>query len=197
MTITMYHSCMAHRSPIDITLRPTTESDLRLIHSFELDPRANELAGTKPRDWPTFAARWAVILADKDGTATGVTPRVILADGVPVGSVNLSPYEGPESIGYWIGREHWGRGIATRAVEVMLRECPQRPIFATASASNHASLRVLEKNGFVEVSRCVTPATERAVERETVTLVLRCMGRGHAVGAGTRRQHAREHEGDR
>lgn len=164
---------MADRAPIDITLRPTTEGDLRLIHSFEIDPRANELAGSKPRDWPTFAARWAVILADKDGTVTGVTPRVILADGVPVGSVNLSPFEGPMSIGYWIGREHWGRGIATRAVELMLHECPQRPIFATASASNTASLRVLAKNGFAEVSRCATPESERAVARETVTLVLR------------------------
>ncbi len=143
------------------------------MHAFEIDPHANELAGTKPRDWQTFAARWATILADRDGSATGVTPRVILADGVPVGSVNLSPHEGLLSIGYWIGREHWGRGIATRAVELMLRESPQRPIVATAAASNIASHRVLEKNGFVECSRCLTPATERTVQRETVTLVLR------------------------
>ena len=85
----MYHARMVHRATIEITLRRTKEADLRLMHAFELDPHANELAGTKPRDWETFAARWAKILADRYGSATAVTPRVILADGVPVGSVNL------------------------------------------------------------------------------------------------------------
>lgn len=157
----------------EIRLRRTTEADVRILHAFELDPAANELAGTKPRDWPTFQARWAEILADPDGSATGVTPRVILADGALVGAVNIAPQDGLDAIGYWITREHWGRGIATRAVSLMLGEFTRRPVLATAAGHNLPSIRVLEKNQFVIVSRRMTPETARTVQRETVTLELR------------------------
>lgn len=163
---------MSWRVPTEIRLRRTTSGDVRLLHEFELDEASNALAGTKPRDWATFRARWEEILADDDGTRTGVTPRVIVADGVVVGAVNISPHEGRESIGYWIAREHWGRGIASRAVAMMLGEFVRRPLYATAAGHNVASIRVLEKNGFRVVSRSMTAETARTVRRETVTMVL-------------------------
>ncbi len=160
-------------TPPKLMLRPTTAADLPLLHAFELDGASNVLAGTKPRDWDTFRARWQQILADPDGSETGVTPRVICAECVVVGSVNISPDQGVDSIGYWIAREHWGRGIATIAVALMLREFTRRPLVATAAGHNAPSIRVLEKNGFVITSRSTTPETARTVPRETVTLVLR------------------------
>lgn len=159
-------------SPNEIKLRRTAADDVRLLHEFELDEASNALAGTKPRDWATFRARWEEILADVDGTRTGVTPRVIVAGGVVVGAVNISPHDGRDSIGYWIAREHWGRGIASRAVGLMLGEFARRPLYATAAGHNLPSIRVLEKNGFRIVSRRMTPETARTVQRETVTLVL-------------------------
>lgn len=156
-----------------VTLRRTTYADLTLLHAFELDGASNELAGTKPRDWGTFRARWEQILADPDGVVTGVTPRVVCADGVVVGSINILPDQGADSLGYWIAREHWGRGIATLAVALMLREFTRRPLFATAAGHNSPSIRVLEKNGFAITSRRSTPETARTLARETVTLVLR------------------------
>jgi RimJ/RimL family protein N-acetyltransferase len=164
---------MSGLSPPEIALRRTIATDIPLLFVFELDEASNTLAGTKPRDWPTFQARWTEILADRDGTATGVTPRVILADGVIVGAVNISPHDGRDSIGYWIAREHWGRGIATRAVALMLSEFSRRPLYATTAAHNLPSIRVLNKNGFEILSKCMTPETARTVKRATVTLVLR------------------------
>ncbi|MBL8764308.1 MAG: GNAT family N-acetyltransferase [Phycisphaerae bacterium] len=155
-----------------VTIRRTSAADIRTLHAFELDEASNELAGTKPRDWPTFQRRWTEILADPEGRATGVTPRVILADGVLAGAINISPQDGSDTLGYWIARTLWGRGIATRAVALLLREFTRRPIYATAAGHNVPSIRVLEKNGFEMVSRCVTPETSRTVQRETVTLVL-------------------------
>lgn len=169
----LYTSRMSPTLQPEIRLRRTTDADVRTLHGFELDEAANELAGTKPRDWPTFEARWAQILADFDGTATRVTPRVILADGVLVGAVNIAPQDGRDSIGYWIGRDHRGRGIATRAVALMLAEFTRRPLFATTAGHNHPLIRVLEKNRFKMLSRAATLATPRTVARETVTLVLR------------------------
>lgn len=154
-----------------ITLRPTRASDLPSLHAFETDAASNALAGTKSRDWPTFEARWKQILADTSGS-TGVTPRVIVLDGQVVGAVNISPSEGRHALGYWIAREQWGRGIASRAVGLMLAEFTPRPIYATAAATNLPSIRVLEKNGFRMVSRVRTPETARTIERETVTFVL-------------------------
>jgi len=159
--------------PAHIALRRTVVHDVPALYAFEMDPVANELAGTKPREWATFQARWAEILADPEGRSTRVTPRVILADGVLVGAVNIAPHAEEDSIGYWIGRSHWGRGIASRAVELMLREFSPRPLHATAAATNLPSLRVLEKNGFRIVSRERTPETQRCVARETISLILR------------------------
>lgn len=54
--------------------------------------------------------------------------------------------------GYWIGRRHWGRGIATAAARALLRHAREQSDFARLEASvfawNPASMRVLEKAGF-------------------------------------------------
>jgi RimJ/RimL family protein N-acetyltransferase len=164
---------MPTRATPAITLRRTRPEDVRLLFEAGCDEESNRLAGTKPRGWDEFLARWTEILADADGSATGVVPRVILADGRFVGSINIFPQDGLESVGYWIVREQWGRGIASAALALMLAECPTRPLHATASGHNHASLRVLEKHGFAVVSRQWTPETDRARARETVVLALR------------------------
>lgn len=145
---------------------------MRVLYGFEVDEASNALAGTKARSWEVFRARWEQILAEPDGGAAGVTPRVIVVGGELVGAVNISPMDGADSIGYWIARGHWGRGIATRAVSLMLGEFARRPLYASASGQNHASIRVLKKNGFEVVSRGMTPDTARTVQRETVVLVL-------------------------
>jgi RimJ/RimL family protein N-acetyltransferase len=54
-------------------------------------------------------------------------------------------------IGYVLHKDYWGRGIATEAVEVLLRfgfeELKLHRIFATCMTENLGSKRVLEKNG--------------------------------------------------
>ena len=54
-------------------------------------------------------------------------------------------------VGYWIGREFWGKGLATRALQELTGEVTQRPLHAWVATSNVASIRVLEKCGFVRV----------------------------------------------
>lgn len=169
----LYDPCVTPSSQPDIRLRRTILADVPILHAFELDEASNKLAGTKPRDWATFRARWMEILAESEDSTTGVTPRVILADGVVVGAINISPQDGADSIGYWIAHEHWGRGIATRAVALMLGEFKRRPLYATAAGHNHPSIRVLQKNGFEILSRYMTPETPRTVRRETVWLALK------------------------
>ena len=61
------------------------------------------------------------------------------------------------SVGYWLGREYWGHGYATEALKAMLENLIEDetetgkllPLFAHVHARNAASIRVLEKCGFV------------------------------------------------
>lgn len=55
-------------------------------------------------------------------------------------------------VGYWLGPEHWGRGIATAAVSALIEHVRANRLFARLEAAvfawNPASMRVLEKAGF-------------------------------------------------
>ncbi len=74
---------------------------------------------------------------------------------------------------YWIGREHWGTGIATRALAAFLAVQPVRPIRARAAKDNVASLRVLEKCGFQVTGEERGFANARGAEIAELVLELR------------------------
>jgi ribosomal-protein-alanine N-acetyltransferase len=56
-------------------------------------------------------------------------------------------------IGYWLGEPYWGRGIATIAIRHVVQYAFENTrlirLFAGIMEHNKASMRVLEKNGFV------------------------------------------------
>ena len=150
-----------------IALRPIVPADVPTLFEFECDPEGNRLAGTKPRDRETFMARWKEVFGDPT-----VIPRAITSGESMVGCICLFKQEGNDSIGYWIDREHWGKGCATRAIELFLQEVPTRPLRARVAAHNTASIRALQRNGFVITDRCQTAATERFEACERLTLML-------------------------
>ena len=76
-------------------------------------------------------------------------------DGALAGSVGLDPRTDIErvssEIGYWLGVDFRGRGIATAAVRTLTRHAHDlgfTRVYATAFAENGASRRVLEKAGY-------------------------------------------------
>jgi RimJ/RimL family protein N-acetyltransferase len=74
--------------------------------------------------------------------------------GELIGAVGAHLRDGPfPEIGYWIAREHWGRGYATEAAAAIRdwarRMFGCRAIVAGHFADNPASGRVLEKCGFL------------------------------------------------
>jgi len=153
--------------PASVQLRAVEAGDLPIFFAQQLDPEANRMAVVNPRDQEAFDDHWRKVLA-----STSSVTRTIVADGVVVGSVSCFSMEGLDSIGYWIGREYWGKGIASRAVALLLDEVPQRPLHARAARSNVASIRVLTKNGFVVTGYQHSPATERFPACEEAILIL-------------------------
>lgn len=57
------------------------------------------------------------------------------------------------TLGYWLGRPYWRRGIMTEAVDLLLRSQSKDfdLLLSRVSVENIASQRVLEKCGFVKV----------------------------------------------
>ena len=57
-------------------------------------------------------------------------------------------WDGDPELSYWLGKEFWGRGIATQALALFLDVVSVRPVYARVAKDNVGSIRVLEKNGF-------------------------------------------------
>ena len=70
-------------------------------------------------------------------------------------------------------RPGFGKGIASTALQLLLNEIQSRPLSAHVASSNRASLRVLQKSGFVVERAYLSPATDRYLECEETLLVLR------------------------
>ena len=79
---------------------------------------------------------------------------------------------GKSLVGYWIGREFWGKGIATKALAKFLEQIPTRPLHAYVATRNGASIRVLEKCGFSIVGRDRTPGDAHREEGDEVVMRL-------------------------
>ena len=129
-------------------LREVVEEDLPAFHEYECDPEAAAMAAFPSRDRDAFMAHWAKTLAN-DSALT----MTIVSDGEVAGNIGCWEADGQRFVGYWIGREFWGRGLATQALAELVGMVEARPLYAHVVQSNVASIRVLEKNGFVEVGR--------------------------------------------
>ena len=127
----------------EVRLRPVEDADVAVFFAHESDPVAAAMAGFPSRDRERFEARWAMLLGDD----TLVT-RTIVVGGQVAGNIGCWPDGEDRFLGYWIGREWWGRGVATRALGLMLDKVAARPLHAHVVAHNTGSVRVLERCGF-------------------------------------------------
>jgi RimJ/RimL family protein N-acetyltransferase len=80
---------------------------------------------------------------------------------------------GTAELGFWLGRDWWGRGYATEATRAVLRhgfEVKRLPGFTSSHfVDNRASANVLRKLGFEPVGRCSIVCVARGHEVEAIT----------------------------
>ena len=113
----------------DIRLRNVIEDDLSIFYEHQLDPVATEMAAMPARAREPFMSHWKKIMADETGML-----RTILFDGKVAGNIVGFDQSGEREVGYWIGREYWGRGIATEALRQFLELENTRPLYAHVAA---------------------------------------------------------------
>ncbi|HTV23277.1 MAG TPA: GNAT family N-acetyltransferase [Polyangiaceae bacterium] len=120
------------------------ESDLPIFFEQQCEPEAHRMAGFQPRERDAFMLHWQTKVL---GEPTA-RKRTIVVDACVTGYIGSWSDDGRRLVGYWIGREYWGRGIATAALSEFAREESTRPLYAYVAAHNLGSMRVLQKCGF-------------------------------------------------
>ena len=109
----------------------------RFTHPYA---RANALAFLKAATTAAEAANLAIDVRGEAAGAIGYVP-----------GTDIERYSA--EIGYWLGEAHWGRGIVTEALvlvtEYVFANTNILRLFALPFADNAASIRVLEKAGYV------------------------------------------------
>ncbi|TGA85363.1 GNAT family N-acetyltransferase [Streptomyces sp. MZ04] len=128
----------------DVRLRDVGPADLEVFFAQQHDPEAVRQSKFPPRERDAFMTHWATrVLGDPTVFVQGVT-----VDGELAGNLVAWWDEDRRFIGYWLGRQYWGRGIGTQALALFLEREKTRPLHADPFLGNTGSVRLLEKHGF-------------------------------------------------
>lgn len=132
-----------------VSLRPVGADDLPTFFEHQLDPEATRLAAFPSREREAFFAHWTNHIL---GNPKAVNRTILLGDRI---AGHIGAWTDAETrerlVGYWLGREFWGRGIASAAMAQFLQCESTRPLKARVASHNLASIRVLEKARFGRV----------------------------------------------
>ena len=120
-----------------LRIRPWTESDARSLFKYASDPEVREIFSN--------GHTWAIELKESGEAVGCICYYDQKESNIPIG-------EQDAEIGYWIGKPHWNRGLATEALRGMVDYCFNTRGFLTLWSDffvdNPASGRVMEKCGF-------------------------------------------------
>ena len=142
-------------------IRPVASGDAAALLRFELEHRAYFERWVNARDSTFYSeqgVRAAIAAAEAAWAGDQAFQYLILDAERIVGRVNLTGVRRTHfqsaDLGYRIGEHDGGRGVASRAVALCLDEAfgthGLRRVEAVARPENRGSVRVLERNGFVQ-----------------------------------------------
>jgi RimJ/RimL family protein N-acetyltransferase len=154
----------------EVALRPIDDADLDALFEQMRDPESVHMAAftaDDPDDRTAFDLHMATIR-----TLPGVTNCAVTVDGRLAGTIASFVVDGDAEVTYWIDRSLWGRGIAGRALALLLETVRVRPMFARAASDNVGSLKVLQRAGFAIVGSANSFANARNKEIEETILRL-------------------------
>lgn len=161
---------MKQRNSGVVTLRDVVDDDLPILFEQQLDADARYMAAFVPKgstDRAGFMAHWAKNRANAENVN-----QIIEYDGQVAGYIAKYILFGEPTIGYWLGKPFWGKGIATTAAAQFVAMLPDRPLYARVAQDNIASRRVLEKCGFIITDEGSLFSDVRGAEVEEYVLIL-------------------------
>jgi RimJ/RimL family protein N-acetyltransferase len=153
------------------TLRPLDTHDCDAVFEMMGDPAAVRRAAFTAPD-PTDRAAFDTHMAKLLGNPAIRLFAIEDETGHLVGTISTFPGDGGlREVTYWVDREHWGRGHASRALALVMDQTG-RPVVARVVVDNDASRRVLDKAGFRAVGTDRDFAHGRQAEVEEIILRL-------------------------
>jgi [ribosomal protein S5]-alanine N-acetyltransferase len=137
---------------LPVVLRTFVPADAARVEELCGDPAVALTTATIPYPYPQGAAvSWIATHANQRDAGTAWTYAITHVDGnLLLGAIDLrTTADGDGLLGYWIGRQYWGRGYATLAVRALIAMAflglDVDALSATHLSRNAASGRVLEK----------------------------------------------------
>jgi len=136
-----------------INLRHFKDSDTDLLISYLNNNEVTQyITSAIPNPYTLIDALWWIDAGSKTQYIKAIEHK-----GTFVGCISATlgdfEYDRSAELGYWIGKEYWGQGIATAAVkmfsEFLFNETELVRLFVSVVNENKASIRVLENNDFL------------------------------------------------
>ena len=135
-----------------ITLREFKAQDAPFIINTLNDEQVTRYLSSKiPFPYTQADANWWISQGSKNGII-----KAIVVNRQFAGCIGITPgefeYNRSGEIGYWLNKAYWGKGIITRAIELICNEAfassHLNRIFGAVFAGNTGSMKALTKSGF-------------------------------------------------
>jgi RimJ/RimL family protein N-acetyltransferase len=134
-----------------IDLRDLEDDDLDAVFDMIRDAEAAERTAFAPADPHDRGAFDEWVLRRRNDP--GVSLLVVTEDGAFAGVAAAFTVDGEREITACIARSARGRGVGSAALRLLVSREADRPLYARVAAGSAASLALLTKLGFTEVSR--------------------------------------------
>ncbi|OPX64628.1 GNAT family N-acetyltransferase [Methanoregula sp. PtaB.Bin085] len=158
-------------------LRPWRENDAPSLARYADNPRVSAcMRDAFPSPYTMDDARRFIQMANGPGHPLLLAIEVT---GEAAGGIGIHPlgdvYQRTAEIGYWLGEPFRGKGIVTEAVRALVPVVFQQTnlirIQAGIFSNNPASMRVLEKSGFVREAVHRNAVTKHGVVMDEILYV--------------------------
>ena len=146
-----------------ITLCHWLETDAKALYKYASDPEVGARAG-----WPPHISEEESLEIIRTVFNNPTTWAIVWNEtGETIGAIGYGPScdcslparEGEPTVGYWVGKPYWGKGICTEALRLMIAHIREttviRSLISGHFVDNIASGRVMEKCGFVATGETV------------------------------------------
>lgn len=149
----------------DLTLEPQTAAHAEEMFEVLSDPRIYEFENAPPESLAWLRQRFAKLESRRspDGREQWLNWVIRLSSGEPIGYVQATVHGNRSAaIAYELSSRYWGRGLARRAVQAMIRELVEHyqvcRLTAVLKRENARSRQLLKRLGFTEATRDLAPA---------------------------------------
>lgn len=142
-----------------ITLRNWQEQDIKSLSKKANNKKIwDNLRDEFPYPYTEMAAKEWIKIANADQPLTNfaIEYNGKIAGGIGV-IIQNDVFRKSAEIGYWIAEKYWNKGIATTTLKLMIEYSFKTfdviRLYAHVFESNEASIKVLQKCGFIEEAR--------------------------------------------